>query len=61
MDQMPRYVTLNEQLVRQIAAIECHLGQFQIALSISPTTGPHERLGNTFHCGVLFDSYSEYV
>ena len=49
MDQMPPYMTLNEQLVGQIAAIECHLGQFQIAPSIPPTTGPHERLGNTSH------------
>jgi len=45
MEQMSPYLSLNEKLVRQIAAVERHLSQVQVASSTSPTTGPHERLG----------------
>jgi len=61
MEQVSPYMTLNEKLVRQIAAVERHLSQVQIASSTSPTTGPHERLGSAFHCGVLFDLSSEFL
>jgi len=61
MEQVSPYLTLNEKLVRQIAAVERHLSQVQIALSTSPISGPHERLGSAFHCDVLFDLSSEFL
>ena len=58
MEQMLPSMTLNEKLVmRQIAAIERQPSQVQSASSISPTSGPYERLGNSSHCGVLFDEF----
>jgi len=48
---MSPYTALIEKRMRQIAAIELDLGrvQVQIASSISPAPGPHERLGNVLH------------
>ena len=59
MEQMSPYLTLNEDPMRRIA--EHQPSQNQTALSRSPTTRPHERLGTTFHGGVLFDSSSEFL
>ena len=62
MDQMSPYMALNESLImRRIAGR--HPSQVQIASStgIIPTTGPHERFGNAFHSGVLFDLSSEFL
>jgi len=64
-EQMSPYMALDEdsELIRQIAAIGRHLSQVQIASPTSPTTGPHERLGNAFHGGILFglSSPSEFL
>ena len=59
MEQMSPYLALDEDLMRRIAEHQPNLNQ--TASSISPATRPHERLGNTFHGGVLFDSSSEFL
>ena len=52
MGQISSCMAPNEQrIIRQTA--ERQPSQDKITSSISPTTGPNERLGNTFHCGVL--------
>ena len=62
MDQMSPYMALNESLIMRRVA-ERHPSQVQIVSStgIIPATGPHERLGNAFHGGVLFDLSSEFL
>jgi len=58
MAHMSPHMTLKNFIMRQTAGSERHPSQVQIASSTSPTMGPHERLGNAFRSGVLFDSSS---